>query len=162
MSKAFTFEKFDDIERILDALPQALGPKVVQKCLREGAKPLVKQIKANAPVKSGKLKKSIGVVNGRGAEKGSVTVGPRRGRGKLTKGYAAHILEYGAAPHLIKPKKKKGLKFNGTVQPEVHHPGIKAQPFMRPAWDTHHMLVRQEIARQLRQVLDSNFKGVFK
>jgi HK97 gp10 family phage protein len=162
MSKPFTFEKFDDIERILDALPKALGPKVVQKCLREGAKPLVKQIKANAPVKTGKLKKSIGIVNGRGENKASVTVGPRRGKGKYTKGWAAHIIEYGAAAHTIKPKKKKGLAFGGTVQPEVHHPGSKAHPFMRPAWDTHHAIVRQEIAKNLRAVLDSNFKGVFK
>jgi HK97 gp10 family phage protein len=156
MSSTVKFEGFADIEKILDALPKALGPKVVQTCLRKGAKPYVRQAKANAPVGTGDLKRSIGVLNGKGNYKASVTVGPKRGKGKSADGWHAHLVEYGVAPRIVS-KPTKGYYKKGTKLGDM-----KAQPFLRPAWDTTNILVRTEIAKSLREVLDSNFKGVFK
>lgn len=48
--------------------------------------------------------------------------------------YAPDV-EYGTAPHVIKPKDKKALFWPGAAHPvaQVNHPGTKAQPFLRPA-----------------------------
>ena len=48
--------------------------------------------------------------------------------------YAAAV-EYGTAPHVIKPRHKKALFWPGARHPvaQVNHPGTRAQPFMRPA-----------------------------
>jgi HK97 gp10 family phage protein len=157
MSKdAVELKGFDDINRILDALPKALGPKVVRKCLRDGVKPLIAAARANTPQDTGNLKKSIGVINGKKKQAGAIIVGPRRGKGKTSDGWHAHFFEYGVTPRIVK-KPTKGHYKKGTVLGP-----IEAKPFMRPAWDTTKDIVRMEIARSLREVLDSNFKGVFK
>jgi len=50
----------------------------------------------------------------------------------------AKFVEFGSAPHIIKPKDKKALRFKGTKKgkgfifaKEVHHPGSRPQPFIR-------------------------------
>ncbi len=44
-------------------------------------------------------------------------------------------LELGTRPHVIRPKDKQALSWPGGEHPvkEVHHPGTKAQPFIRPS-----------------------------
>jgi hypothetical protein len=47
-------------------------------------------------------------------------------------------LEFGTGPYIIRPKKGKFLRFRGSdgnwvTTTEVHHPGIKARPWLRPA-----------------------------
>jgi HK97 gp10 family phage protein len=48
--------------------------------------------------------------------------------------YALYV-EFGTQPHIIRPKNKKALHWkNGkkdVFAKEVHHPGTKAQPFIR-------------------------------
>jgi hypothetical protein len=39
----------------------------------------------------------------------------------------------GTAPHVIRPKKAKALKFNGRVVAVVHHPGTPANQFLSEA-----------------------------
>jgi HK97 gp10 family phage protein len=159
MSKdAVELKGFEDIEKILDALPKALGPKVVRACLREGVRPYIKEAKQNASNadNTGGLSKSIGVLNTRGDSVG-ITVGTRRGK-SFKKGYIAHIVEYGAAPHVISPKKKKKgkvLKFGGGfVTGSVNHPGMKQQPFLRPAWETKKAVVKKAIGEALKKELN--------
>jgi HK97 gp10 family phage protein len=50
--------------------------------------------------------------------------------------YATHV-EYGTAPHEIRPKNKKALYWKGAEHPVavVHHPGTAAQPFLRPGFE---------------------------
>ena len=47
----------------------------------------------------------------------------------------ARIVEEGSMPHIIKPKKKKFLYWNGASHPvkQVNHPGTKPKPYMIPA-----------------------------
>lgn len=44
-------------------------------------------------------------------------------------------VEYGTAPHEIRPKAKKALFWEGAAHPvgKVDHPGTAAQPYLRPA-----------------------------
>lgn len=48
--------------------------------------------------------------------------------------YAAYV-ELGTMPHVIRPKEKRALYWEGAPHPVgvVHHPGTKPQPFLRPA-----------------------------
>ncbi|MEU6234423.1 HK97 gp10 family phage protein [Kitasatospora sp. NPDC047058] len=44
-------------------------------------------------------------------------------------------VEYGTGPHIIRPKTKKALYWEGAAHPvaQVNHPGTPAFPFLRPA-----------------------------
>lgn len=60
-----------------------------------------------------------------------VWVGPQR-----KKAWYAHLIEFGAKPHRIVPRKAKMLRFiNGALRRAANHPGMAARPFMRPAFD---------------------------
>lgn len=49
----------EDIDRKLADLEGAIAKKIFRKAIREAARPMLQQVKANAPVGSGELKKSI-------------------------------------------------------------------------------------------------------
>jgi hypothetical protein len=61
-------------------------------------------------------------------------------RGELTTGMLrwfptasyARFVEYGTAPHIIRPKNAQALYWDGAQHPVklVHHPGTKANPFI--------------------------------
>lgn len=85
------------------------------------------EARRRAPVDTGRLRSSIV----------SRTEGGGRSLGYVigsNVSYAAAV-EYGTAPHVIKPKHKKALFWPGATHPvaQVNHPGTRAQPFLRPA-----------------------------
>lgn len=59
MSVGFSIEGLDELERQFDRLAETSKKKVMQKALNAGIAPIKKEAKANAPVKTGLLKKSI-------------------------------------------------------------------------------------------------------
>lgn len=145
--KNLRFEGIEEIAQVLSALPGRLGPQVILKTLRKAAKPIVAEAKSRAPRDKGDLIRSIGVINGRGQGKGqSVYVGPRRG-GSF-KGYAGHLVEYGTGPRTMKDGGSSG--------------SMPAQPFMRPAADSKTPLAIESIKLDLKTLIESGFKGVFK
>ena len=96
------------------------------------------EARRRVPVKTGRLRSSI-VSRAEGAGR---SVGYVIGTNVV---YAAAI-EYGLDEFDIFPKNKKALYWPGAAHPvaKVHHPGIKAQPYLRPAiemteifWRTH-------------------------
>ncbi len=118
-----------DITRLADAL-RASGrdaDATTQRTAVESANFLLTEMEVNVPVKSGNLRKSLTVV----VQPNRIIVGP-------TADYAPFV-EFGTGPHTIKAKNKQALSFyvNGrkvTVK-QVKHPGTRAQPFVRPAFD---------------------------
>lgn len=85
------------------------------------------EARRRAPVDTGRLRSSI--VSR--AEGGGRNVGYVIG---TNVNYAAAV-EYGTAPHVIKPKYKQALYWPGAAHPvaQVNHPGTRPQPFLRPA-----------------------------
>ena len=160
MANGFELDGFAELEQVLAGLPGRFGDQVIDKILRKGAQPYLKKAKelsSNQDV-TGDTTKSLGIIANR--KTNSITVGPRRG-GPF-RGYVAHILEYGAAPHRIAAKAAGGLlSFAGTFASEVNHPGIAAQPFLRPAFDATKNEVVQRIKDQCTEILESEFKSVF-
>ncbi|MGJ5895149.1 HK97 gp10 family phage protein [Streptomyces niveiscabiei] len=85
------------------------------------------EARRRAPVDTGRLRSSI--VSR--AESSGRSVGYVVG---TNVNYAAAV-EYGTAPHVIKPRNKKALFWPGAAHPvaQVNHPGTRPQPFLRPA-----------------------------
>lgn len=103
-----------DTQALLKALhqfPTNIQNNVLVGAIRAGAKPLVDAAKANVPVDTANLKKSIGINRKKTKDKSQVwfTVSPRKG-GK-NDGFYGHMVEFGTSK-------------------------MAAQPFMRPAFES--------------------------
>lgn len=78
-----------------------------------------------------------------------VHVGPDR-----KKAWYAHIIEFGAGAHTIRPRKAKALRFtNGALRRYARHPGSPARPFMRPAFDNRREQAKAVAAAEIRKRL---------
>ena len=126
-----------ELQRYLDQLPANVEKNIVRGALRTGTKVMAAAVIAAAPEKTGALKRSVKVRAGvrAGRVTARVSIGDK-------KAWYLHILEGGAKPHDIRPKKrlkagdaKRGLAFGDFVYAAVHHPGIKGKPFFVRAVD---------------------------
>lgn len=119
-----------NITKLADAL-RASGKEsnvTTQRVAVESANFLLTEMEVLVPVgPTGKLRDSLTVR----VEPDRIMVGP-------TASYAPFV-EFPTRPHTIRAKNKRALSFmvdgkRVTVR-EVHHPGTKAQPFVRPAFE---------------------------
>jgi HK97 gp10 family phage protein len=87
-------------------------------------------------------------------EGGGVVVGIAPTR----KTWYAVMLERGTRPHTIAMPSGKAMKFVGSsgdaFRRTVHHPGTKAQPFMRPAADENHERIVDAVGDSARTILE--------
>lgn len=148
----------------LGRFKSAIQRRILRSALTKAARVLAKEAKKLAPKDSGLLKKSIGYVV-RTYKDGRLTavIGPRRGFKQMvtrtkrfpvksgTSAFAAsdiqvtemadpvnyaHLVEYGTEPHSIAGGDDR-LNKSGVAGRQIGatHPGAKARPFMRPAYD---------------------------
>jgi HK97 gp10 family phage protein len=140
-----------ELQAFLDDLPQKMEKNIMRGALSAGARVIRDAAKVNAPVAppnannarkyggyAGALRDSIRVssrIKG-GTVTASVKAGGKAGKsGRGADVFYAHMVEFGAAAHVITAKDGKALAFGGGVYKSVNHPGIKAKPFLRPALD---------------------------
>jgi len=109
-------------------------PKFIKKwpLVLEGiANDFTNELVRTCPVDTGNLKNSINM--------------NKVGRNfVITMPYYAVYVEFGTAPHIIRPKNKKALSWTSGkggggerfFAKVVHHPGTAPQPFIRTAFDT--------------------------
>lgn len=131
-----------DVHKIAEALRRtgADSEATTMKTLIESANTLMTEMVVRVPVDSGDLRNSISVR----VEGNKVKVGP-------TMPYSAYV-EFGTRPHEIRPKSSDGVlrfKVNGNdvYARVVNHPGTKAQPFVRPAFDAWVARLGPEVAQ---------------
>jgi HK97 gp10 family phage protein len=158
----------DELQKFLDTFPDKLQKNIMRGALRAGARTIMKQAKDNVPVgpPSSTNKKIYGGYAG--ALRDSIRVASRRNKGnqvmvsvvaggKVKKTGAnvfyAHIIEYGAASHTITAKGMKSISFGGMFFQTVQHPGMKAQPFMRPALDSHAQIATVAVGNYIKNRL---------
>jgi HK97 gp10 family phage protein len=138
--------------RELDAFLQTLSVKVerniLRAALRAGANEFKAEAQAKVPVLSGKLRRSLKVSTG--SKNGRVTAKLKVG-GKLAP--HAMLVEFGTKPHKIVPEGAGGLLIGGHVVGAVHHPGAKAKPFLRPAFDGKSTAAIGAVAAKIRERL---------
>ncbi len=124
MKLNFKIEGGKELQRNLTALPKQVERKVVMGALRKAAKPLIAEARARVPVKTGRLRASIGVraARIRGGLAVHIGAGARKVRGRQIR--HGHLIEFGTRHHA-------------------------AFPFLRPAFED----VREEMTRVLGREL---------
>ncbi|MGI4717209.1 MAG: HK97-gp10 family putative phage morphogenesis protein [Janthinobacterium lividum] len=136
------------LAEFLQQLPLKVEKNIMRAALRAGAAVIREEAKAQVPVDSGALRRSLKVSTS--TKKGRVTAKLKVG-GRLAP--HAHLVEFGTKPHKIKAKRQQALSFGGTVAREVDHPGAKPHPFMRPAFDSHSSEAIAAVASKVRERL---------
>lgn len=129
------------LDKALRDLPGAMGQNVLRGAVREGANVIKDAAHSNL------------------GEKGALVVKNRRGKKGLAlvsialrpDKWALKFKEMGAAPHTITPKKASVLADGegaifGSV---IHHPGVAARPWFRPAFDSNINTVIAHIGQAL-------------
>lgn len=152
-----------ELEKALVELGSRAGKQALLGALRDAAKPIRKAARRNAPKKSGLLRKSIktkaAATKGGGDSAAKVQIGVFRD-GKKSPFYAV-MIEKGAKKHRI-PSSSKGrgknktknnvrLAFGGRVVSSVNHPGVRARPFMKPAFEQNHKEALKILKRRLKE-----------
>ena len=103
---------------------------VVEQIALAAAEPVARAIEAKAP---GDIGQSIvTATTEKSKRRVTVAVGPDK------KKWIAKFLEFGTSPHQITASQQKALKLyplGDVFRKSVNHPGMAAQPFMRPAFD---------------------------
>jgi HK97 gp10 family phage protein len=135
-----------ELHKLLQTLPAKVEGRVMRGALRAGQRVIQAEVKGRVPVESGALRESIKIkFRPRSQKYGWVRL-------HLTAGdknaFYAHFLEYGTAsyytgtgktvgkPYKIEAKDGELLHLQGNkFAPEVTHPGVKPQAFMRPGFD---------------------------
>lgn len=115
----FKVEGYQEFVKAVKTLDDKMKKREIVKIWRRVAKPTLTAAKQKVPVKSGRLKRSLGLVTGKSKTYINVLVIARR-KGQY-RGNHAHLVEYG---HIIRHPKTG--RIIGHAPP---------QPFMRPAWD---------------------------
>ena len=137
-----------ELNAFFQQLPAKVGQNIMRAALRAGANEFKDEIKANIPVASGRLRRSVRVSTR--ASKGKVMAYVRVGGKKAAH---AQLVEFGTRPHRIEPKRGGSLLIGGHPVAGVDHPGAKAQPFARPALDTKTGAAVAAVAAKVRQRL---------
>ena len=121
---------FKELSRALKALDKKTQAKIVRRGTAKMAQVVRKEMRANVPRQSGKLKKALKYKNSRDRTGGyTATVGA------FSDGFYAKFIEKGTKPHEIKSKRGKAVSVGGKQYKSVKHPGQKARPFMLKSFE---------------------------
>jgi len=172
-----------DLQTLLNTLPAKVEANVLRGAMRQGAKVVLAEAKANVAAESGVLRDGLKISTR--LSRGRVTVSIKA-KGKHA--YLAHWVEFGTRPHKIdlagdkalvsRPNKRaskgqakrwirerqdKGAAVNiasaaaGPALPNwvtiLNHPGVKPRPFMRPALDNRAADALKETGEYIRKRL---------
>lgn len=146
------------IAKKLKALSGKAAGSIARRSGSAGARVIRNEARRQVPEDSGNLKKAINVRVKQFRNKSGFHFYIAVDRGGKAKydGWYAHFIEYGVQPHEIKPS-KKAIKLNvsgDVLRAYANHPGIPAQPFMRPAFDSK----RNEAVKVIGSKLWDNLK----
>lgn len=141
MDVEFKVEGLEGIHRNLGRVSAAVGDKAMTRALIAAVRPMQDDARARAPVGRGDRRKKNGRSLGhmrdsiktrvlKTGEPGEVAVwmGPSKAH------FWAKFVEFGTQPH---PGRAAKLKVGSSRRRRAYrgHPGTKAQPFLRPAFD---------------------------
>lgn len=137
-----------ELDDLLRTLPAKLHKNVNRAGLRAGAKVYLDEVKTRIPKDSGQLAASARITTrARGDDiSASVKVG------NFVAWYA-HLVEFGTRPHVIRAKPGGAMRFGSVEARTVHHPGTRAQPFMRPTADAKLGAAVRAVTDKIRQRL---------
>lgn len=143
----------DRLFKSLNGLDNSLRNKELSKTLFASSRIVQEAVKANAPEKTGELKKNIrrrriktdGLVTGV-----EVYLAPKI--------FYGHILELGSQQHFLALPGQK-IKINGSVvSGPITHPGLSPRPFFRPAIDASKDLFLADFSKRVKTEIKKNAK----
>ena len=162
-----------ELGQALQQLPQRIGRNVLRGAVGAGARRIRDRARENAPrstgaVKDGHpppgtLKRSIivkQIPELSGPLKQTFYVHVRSGKKYAHQGKGGRLsqdawywrfVEFGTQAHVVRPKNKKALAFNGQVRPMASIPAVGARPFMRTAFESEKSRAVDEIKRYLEE-----------
>jgi HK97 gp10 family phage protein len=121
---------YADVSRLAEALKMSAQQSGIttQQVLIQASNHILAEMESRVPVRSGELRRSLQIK----VETDKVTIGPNTP-------YAGYV-EFGTQPHEIRPKSAGGVLVftiggRKVFTKKVHHPGTKAQPYVRPAFE---------------------------
>ena len=156
-----------ELEKALGKLEKTLRDKALHSATVAAAKPYKDAMKREAPLDTGILRLAIGhkklsrTAKGRlgiASDDSAVLVGPNRKVRGRARARVAALLEEGAKPHIIRPRKRGGVLswVAGLAVKSVRHPGFRPNPFMRRAHESAggdvQRLFYQGLAKQLDKI----------
>jgi hypothetical protein len=122
-----------DVSRLAEALRRTAveSGATTQEVLIQSSNQIMAEMLVLVPVRSGKLRGSIGIK----VEGDKVIIGP-----DVTVAPYAPFVEFGTQPHDIKPKKAGGVLVftvggKKVFARKVHHPGTAPHPYVVPAFE---------------------------
>jgi HK97 gp10 family phage protein len=121
----------DELLKFMDQLPPKIEANVARGALRAGMNVVKPVAQRNIHSVSGELAKGLMVGTRR---RGSKVTSNLKATGKHRS--VAHLVEFGTRPHNIAAKFRGWLSFMNIFRKEVHHPGARPKPFLRPALDS--------------------------
>jgi HK97 gp10 family phage protein len=137
-----------EFHAFLQQLPVKAEKNILRAALRAGGNEFKEEARLNVPVDDGDLRASIRVTT---RSKGGTVYASLKAGGKRAP--HAHLVEFDTGAHKITAKPQHALAFNGIAVNEVDHPGTKAQPYMRPAFDTKVRAAVAAVGVKIRQRL---------
>jgi HK97 gp10 family phage protein len=148
----------DELKKKLRELPRKMRGKIVRRAVNGGALIVLQSARRHVPVRTRTTKKSLGRKGKTGKKGYYVVIGPRFGHKVVSAtgrtydpAKMAHLIEGGTRPHKIVVRSRFGKPLD---KPQViHHPGSRAQPFIRPALEDNRAAVQGKIAQLLRDGL---------
>lgn len=159
-------EGLDDILGALRNLEKRIVRGGVDKALRAASKPVIEAMRAEVPVETGSLKKSLGLkLRTYKAAGRRVSIIGARSRpyqtklGKRNPAYYAHLVEFGVAPHDLREQRKvlglKGVRTRVGKKPRMH-PGHAGTGAMRRGFERAGPAAKAELIRVLRETVAAN------
>jgi hypothetical protein len=143
------------------AMIKKTADRSIDDALYAGASFLLKATLPRVPKRTGRLASSGYAASatkssyhkGTGRQKREVR--PRHGEGAVAfASMLAHLVEAGARPHTIKPRRKRFLVFGGRYAKAVQHPGTKGRRFLRKGWRAEKNRVGEIVAKGVKQEFD--------
>lgn len=155
-----------ELVSMMENIDKKVRNKGLRDALKVGKKIFLEAAKLKVPKKYKVLLRSLGSREKYKFAKGFAysVLGAKRRAGKWIKGLEhiptkyAHLVEYGAAPHTIGRgditsdiliQKGRSYKSTGNM-----HPGARAKPFLRPAWDQNKERILGAMERVLKAAIE--------
>lgn len=122
--------------------------------LRRAGEPIVKEAKARAPVRSGRLRESIALRELESTTKeAAVGVSWRVGKASRVPAFYGAVVEKGSKPRERKKWRKKPLK-TGPVSTGT----MPSQPFLEPAYDAKKAIAERRVKSELLKMIRKAIK----
>jgi len=129
----------------LNSMADDLKKEITKEALMAGAEVVKREMSAKA---DGSIAQSIKMEFPETTGIPTIRIGPDKEH------WYAAFQEFGAVPHTVKIKSKQILADGGEVfGREIRHPGVRKDPFVRPAVDDHEAEIKSAMMSVIRRRL---------